>query len=185
MFCPKCGREQVDNPKFCRNCGEGLNAQYTAPMEATPPYYDHQTEGGMKWSIGNVVSFLIRAAILTAILYGVLFFTGGAIASSVLPDEIHYVSDGWCDVCHEPAQYYCETINGQASGEFCGEFCFGHAVLYAMADSVRHEGGAFLESAPFEIEFLRKWSFLIIAVIISIPLSWWWETRKGKQKQEG
>jgi hypothetical protein len=24
MFCPKCGKEQVDNPAFCRNCGERL-----------------------------------------------------------------------------------------------------------------------------------------------------------------
>jgi len=24
MFCSKCGREQVGNPKFCRNCGEEL-----------------------------------------------------------------------------------------------------------------------------------------------------------------
>lgn len=24
MFCPKCGKEQVDNPIFCRNCGERL-----------------------------------------------------------------------------------------------------------------------------------------------------------------
>jgi hypothetical protein len=24
MFCPKCGKEQVDNPTFCPNCGERL-----------------------------------------------------------------------------------------------------------------------------------------------------------------
>lgn len=29
MFCTKCGIEQVDNPKFCRNCGEKLDAQDT------------------------------------------------------------------------------------------------------------------------------------------------------------
>jgi hypothetical protein len=26
MFCPKCGKEQVDNPAFCRNCGERLRS---------------------------------------------------------------------------------------------------------------------------------------------------------------
>lgn len=30
VFCPKCGREQVDNANFCRNCGEnlGLRSRY-------------------------------------------------------------------------------------------------------------------------------------------------------------
>jgi len=30
MFCPKCGREQIGNPNFCRGCGEnmGLKSRY-------------------------------------------------------------------------------------------------------------------------------------------------------------
>jgi hypothetical protein len=34
VFCPKCGKEQVDNPAFCRNCGERLRSP------------EHQIESG-------------------------------------------------------------------------------------------------------------------------------------------
>lgn len=32
-FCPKCGKEQEDNPSFCRGCGEnlGLKARFGCP----------------------------------------------------------------------------------------------------------------------------------------------------------
>ena len=33
MFCPKCGKEQEDNPSFCRGCGAnlGLKARFGCP----------------------------------------------------------------------------------------------------------------------------------------------------------
>jgi hypothetical protein len=42
MFCPKCGKEQVDNPTFCPNCGERLRLpeheiKPTVVADASPP----------------------------------------------------------------------------------------------------------------------------------------------------
>jgi hypothetical protein len=42
MFCPKCGKEQVDNPTFCPNCGERLRLpepeiKPSVVADASPP----------------------------------------------------------------------------------------------------------------------------------------------------
>jgi len=37
MFCPKCGKEQPDNPTFCRNCGWRLVDEGTRVAGVTPP----------------------------------------------------------------------------------------------------------------------------------------------------
>lgn len=33
MFCPKCGKEQIDNPNFCRSCGSNIDLNYSQKSE--------------------------------------------------------------------------------------------------------------------------------------------------------
>ncbi len=37
MFCPKCGKENLDQNKFCNGCGETLQMSYTPPIQQFVP----------------------------------------------------------------------------------------------------------------------------------------------------
>ena len=179
MFCAKCGKEQVGNPNFCRNCGANLCLRDILPKEVSYTYYEESSKEGVRWNFGRILSLLIRAATLTAILYYVLLYISAAIASSILPDDIHYSNDGWCDVGNERAEYILTTADGQMEGEYC----YLHAVVYDIAVEVRPDEGA-INECPIEIRLLSRWSFLLVAVLVSAPVAWWWVSRKARQEHE-
>lgn len=59
MFCTKCGSEQVDNPKFCRNCGEKLRPQ--------------DTIGKMEEQTGNVLMETMEEQSRTAVSWSLMW----------------------------------------------------------------------------------------------------------------
>ncbi len=88
MFCPKCGRENSDQNKFCNGCGKTLYAYSNPPIqqipdeplafENTPPFQTVQPEATVvpesvtflkPWIIGIVVA----AAILGLIGIGAMY----------------------------------------------------------------------------------------------------------------
>jgi hypothetical protein len=98
MFCPRCGKEQVDNPVFCRNCGERLRLpepakESGAVAHASPPDNDALTQkepeerqmSEQKQRHGCLTAYLIFAIIVNsaAALYyifeGLAVFIIGAI----------------------------------------------------------------------------------------------------------
>ena len=71
MFCPSCGKENVDSAEFCGNCGTALKksvAGGSTPVVGlkAPP---EAVSGGMKWGI-TAVSVLIP---LVGIVMGVIY----------------------------------------------------------------------------------------------------------------
>lgn len=59
MFCPKCGKEQPDNPKFCRNCGVKLTGNSASvPVEADHPQTYRQMKTWLVASLG-IITFMV------------------------------------------------------------------------------------------------------------------------------
>jgi hypothetical protein len=117
-----------------------------------------------RWSMESVLLRVVTAAILTATVYYVLFFSGAAIASQIIPSNISQgaLFDERCDIGHERAQY---EVNEE--GHKIYDFCYWHAVLYDLATRHRTSG------APFEIRLFTQWSFLMVSLPIGISVAWW------------
>jgi len=98
MFCPKCGKEQVNNPSFCPNCGERLRSteNETKPTAVEDTKQPHNDASGheepkerqvseQKRRHGCLTAYLIVAIIANAgvalyyVLGGLATFAIGAI----------------------------------------------------------------------------------------------------------
>ena len=70
MFCPKCGKKNDDEAKFCNSCGAGLSGKPTTK----PP------RASMGFSIGKVIGFAVLFVVLIVVL--VAIFTMVFVVSS-------------------------------------------------------------------------------------------------------
>lgn len=72
MDCPKCGTENSDNSKFCKNCGEELSAPTTSS----------KNDRDKKIIIGLI-------AVVAILLVGIALFASGALGSNVTYETKH------------------------------------------------------------------------------------------------
>ena len=98
MFCPKCGKEQVDNPTFCPNCGERLRLPEPQKESGAVAHADHRDNDAptqkepqerqmseQKQRHGCLTAYLIFAIIVNVgvalyyVLAGLAAFAIGAI----------------------------------------------------------------------------------------------------------
>lgn len=125
-----------------------------------------------RWSMERVFMLVVTAAMLTALLYYVLLYSGAAIASQIIPSNISQgaLFDERCDIGHEPAQFVVKNEQGRK----IYYFCYWHLVLYDLASHVRSEEGAgIIMKSPFQIKLLTQWSFLMVSLPIGISVAWW------------
>lgn len=153
MICPDCGKEQMNNPVFCRSCGHKLESSAGRDsVKATGAF-------GMKRMIQATIS-VVAFAFLLGIL---LLVVSSVIAHSLVPSDIYHVQDGLCDICGKRGEYELKVEDGQVTGEFCQ----WHAILYELGSG---QDENVIVHAPFEIMFFSQWVFFIAAGIISICL---------------
>ena len=87
MFCPNCGKEQVDNPKFCPSCGIKLVQESVIHSDTLPeiqPSVEPRVSQGiqpktrsaaLKWGTGLL--FMLAAIYLFNIIAIVLLIQEG------------------------------------------------------------------------------------------------------------
>lgn len=91
MFCPNCGKEQVGNPKYCRNCGAqlvqepaiqtGYRAGVQPDIQPGVSYTGAMEYAGFWRRFGAWLIDNILISVISLIVFGILFFvTGGSEA---------------------------------------------------------------------------------------------------------
>lgn len=79
MFCPNCGKEQVDNPRFCRHCGAKLVQEPGIQLGVQP---DVQTVKAYASTV-EYAGFWRRFG--ATVIDGILLYTPFIILFSVVP----------------------------------------------------------------------------------------------------
>jgi hypothetical protein len=81
MFCPKCGAENPDNGKFCRNCRANISNVLNALTAKLPetPYTVDPRKRGVSWEMATTKIFMGLAFLLVSLILG---FTGNLGAAN-------------------------------------------------------------------------------------------------------
>ena len=92
MYCPKCGRQNPDNAKFCQGCGERLDAAGTGKEQSSQaktsagkqPKKKIKKSSGKK--IGAMIAVVVVLVIILGALVGLLFFGRSEETAEVAED---------------------------------------------------------------------------------------------------
>lgn len=95
MFCPNCGEEQIDNPRFCRSCGTKLVqesvVQSDTKLEIEPSVKPGINQGiqpksssaALKWGAGLLLALAIYMLVIGMIMV-VAFLMGATLGISLI-----------------------------------------------------------------------------------------------------
>ena len=64
MFCPKCGANNLDEPRYCRGCGHGLASHRLAMEGKVEDAGAHIKSGSLLVSIGLIVVGIVKLNLL-------------------------------------------------------------------------------------------------------------------------
>lgn len=66
MFCKKCGAQNLDTAKFCKNCGEKLFKNQIFQQQISQPAFPRENWGArILYGIGGLIAiFLMRVLIV-------------------------------------------------------------------------------------------------------------------------
>lgn len=93
MFCPKCGKEQPDNPTFCRGCGWRLVEEGTRVAGAAPPSVpanqSAQPQAKVRVNrVGRVLSGLYALYSILGVITGLTYYAESGLVSELVVDII-------------------------------------------------------------------------------------------------
>jgi len=152
MFCPECGEEIPGKPTCCTSCGHKI--EY--PGDQDIGSINRVSRRGITLQDCLIVLALIF------VLGTFLVIAASLIANIILPTNIPYSPDGWCDVCGKHAHLMFEV-----EGNTSNEFCWLHAVVYEMD----HPAINFAPKYPSAVVmFFSQWVLFIVAGYIVVPL---------------
>jgi len=101
MFCPKCGKEQPDNPIFCRGCGWRLVDEGTRVAGAAPPSVlpDQSAQPQAKVRVnrvGRILSGLYAIFIILGVINGLTYYADSGLVSELVVDIISSIVALFC-----------------------------------------------------------------------------------------
>jgi len=93
MFCPKCGKEQPDNPTFCRGCGqrlvdEGVRLDGPPPPSVLPNQPVQPQAKARVNRVGRVLSGLFGLVSIWAVVNGLVYYAESGLVSELVVDII-------------------------------------------------------------------------------------------------
>jgi len=74
MFCPKCGKENSDDVKFCGSCGTSIAVQNTSSQGAAPPSAPSDTSGVVTQDSKNIALLIWIGTIFFGFIPGLIFY---------------------------------------------------------------------------------------------------------------
>lgn len=69
MFCPKCGANNADEPRYCRGCGHGLASHRLALEGKVEDAGTHIKSGSLLVSIGLVIVGIVKLNLLANLIF--------------------------------------------------------------------------------------------------------------------
>ena len=74
MFCPKCGKENSDEAKFCSSCGANIAALKSSGQVAESPNASSDTSGAVTQDSKNIALLIWIGTIFFGFIPGLIFY---------------------------------------------------------------------------------------------------------------